>query len=437
MLFPSANKVAKLPVKPRVVSRADHPISRRDISDNALRVLYRLKNAGYQAYLVGGSVRDLLLNRHPKDFDVATDAQPEQVRELFRNCRLIGRRFRLAHVHFGGDIVEVATFRADHDATDEDGDREVRNGLIVKDNVYGSIDQDAWRRDFTVNALYYNIEDFSVVDYVGGFEDIKAKQLRLIGDPERRYREDPVRMLRAVRFAAKLGFSIHPDTAEPIGRLSKLLGDIPPARLFEEYLKLFMGGCALETFRGLRGAGLFELLFPQVEAGIRGADGEFTLRFIEQALGNTDIRIAEAKPVTPAFLLAAFMWTPTQTMAEQYQRDGVPPAESVHLAADTVISKQIASIAIPRRFSRIMREIWALQPRLVQRRGRRLTRLLENPRFRAAYDFLLLRAQAGDNVAEAAEWWTKLQEAEGAEQAALLDGVHTTNRRRPPRRRRR
>jgi poly(A) polymerase len=379
-------------------------------------------------------VRDLLLGKHPKDFDVATDALPEQVRELFRNCRLIGRRFRLAHVHFGRNIVEVATFRAHHDASDEDGDRVVKDGLIVKDNVYGMIDEDAWRRDFTVNALYYNIDDFTVVDYVGGFQDIEARQLRLIGDPERRYREDPVRMLRAARFAAKLGFSIHPDSAEPISRLTELLENIPPARLFEEYCKMFMGGHALATFTELRRFELLGFLFPQVEIALNGDDRAFCQRLFERALTNTDQRLAEDKPVTPAFLLAVFLWPAVQTLEARYRADGVPPAEAIQLAADAVIAKQIIRLAIPRRFTRVMREIWGLQSRLVQRRGRRLGRLLENPRFRAAYDFLVLRAEAGDSVREVADWWTRFQEADDGAQSDLLAAVRQPRRRRRGRR---
>ena len=246
----STDSVSRIKPKPRIIPREEHNVSRQQISDNALKVLYRLKNAGYKSYLVGGGVRDLLLGREPKDFDVVTDARPEQIRELFRNCRLIGRRFRLAHVRFGSEIIEVSTFRAPHHVSDE-GDGHIEEGRIVRDNVYGDIDDDVWRRDFTVNALFYNIEDFSIVDYVGGVNDLEQGQLRLIGDPAQRYIEDPVRMLRAVRFAAKLGLRIHADSEAPIKKYAGMLAEIPPARLFEEVLKLFMSGSALQTFETL------------------------------------------------------------------------------------------------------------------------------------------------------------------------------------------
>ncbi|MGH8245885.1 MAG: polynucleotide adenylyltransferase PcnB, partial [Gammaproteobacteria bacterium] len=280
-----SDKVAHLRPAPRIIPRDEHIISRDSISSNALKVLYRLKNAGYQSYLVGGSVRDLLLGREPKDFDVATDARPEQIRELFRNCRLIGRRFRLAHIHFGPEIVEVSTFRAPHHI--EDGEGHVVGGRIVRDNVYGTIDDDVWRRDFTANALFYNIEDFTVVDYVGGVDDIRAGVIRLIGDPVQRYTEDAVRLLRAVRFAAKLGFRIHPDSERPIPRLVHLLKDIPSARLFEEVLKLFLGGCAVQTFEQLRRYGLFEALFPQTEAVLAEEKDGFPQTLVVRALQNT------------------------------------------------------------------------------------------------------------------------------------------------------
>src|SRR5690606_33324797 len=258
---------------PKIIPRAEHPISRANISSNALKVLYRLKNAGYSAFIVGGGVRDLLLGRHPKDFDVVTDALPEEVDRLFRNCRLIGRRFRLAHVRFGRDVVEVATFRATGNGED-DARLHDETGRILRDNVYGTIDEDVWRRDFTVNALYYNIADFTLWDYTTGLEDIKSRTLRLIGDPETRYREDPVRMLRAVRLAAKLDFTIAPGTAEPIPRLAPLLADVPPARLFDEVLKLFQSGHAVRSFDLLREHGLFGYLFPRTEEIFRGDDGE-------------------------------------------------------------------------------------------------------------------------------------------------------------------
>lgn len=400
--------VSKIVRKPQIIPRSEHGVSRSDISENALKVLYRLKNAGYHAYLVGGGVRDILLGLKPKDFDVATDAHPEQVRELFRNCRLIGRRFRLAHVHFGREIIEVSTFRASHnDAVDGEGHEE--DGRIIRDNVYGTLDDDVWRRDFTVNALYYNIEDYSIVDYVGGLEDIKNRQLRLIGIPEDRYREDPVRMLRAIRFAIKLGFSIHPVSEQPIRKLAPLLEEIPEARLFEEFLKLFMSGQSEETYQQLRKYGLFAVLFPQTEKFLNRGD-EFIHKLLISAFRNTDTRLAEDKPVTPAFLLAALLWVPVRDLANDHEGNGLSEMDAIHLASDAVISHQISSTSMPRRFTHMARDMWALQVRLKNIRGKRPLKLLAHQRFRAAYDFLLLRAEAGEDVQELASWWTAFQE---------------------------
>ncbi len=427
--------VIPFPTKPRILTRSEHNISRDNISSAALKVLYRLKQADYQAYLVGGGVRDLLLGREPKDFDIATDAQPEQVRELFRNCRLIGRRFRLAHVHFGQEIIEVATFRAD--AADE-GDRVISDGMILRDNVYGSLDDDVWRRDFTVNALYYNIEDFSVVDYVNGVEDVKAGRLRLIGDPEERYREDPVRMLRAVRFATKLGFTIDKTSEAPIFELGQLLKDIPAARLLEETNKLFMSGYALQSFEQLRHMGLFNYLFPQVEESLAKQEGGFPHTLIMKALENTDARINIGKPVNPAFLFSVMLWQPMNDLREHYLKNGASPFDAERLAADTVISRQIATVAIPRRLTTMIREIWALQSRLLQRQGKRPFALLANKRFRAAYDFLLLRSQAGEVETELADWWTEFQDANDDRREAMQSQLPTDpgrKRKRRPRRR--
>lgn len=400
--------VTKIVRKPQIIPRTEHGVSRSEISENALKVLYRLKNAGYHAYLVGGGVRDILLGLKPKDFDVATDAHPEQVRELFRNCRLIGRRFRLAHVHFGREIIEVSTFRASHnDAVDGEGHEE--DGRIIRDNVYGTLDDDVWRRDFTVNALYYNIEDYSIVDYVGGLEDIKNRQLRLIGIPEDRYREDPVRMLRAIRFAIKLDFSIHPVSEQPIRKLAPLLEEIPEARLFEEFLKLFMSGQSEKAYQQLREYGLFAKLFPQTEEFLNRGD-EFIHKLLISAFRNTDTRLAEDKPVTPAFLLAALLWVPVRDLANDHEGNGLSEMDAIHLASDAVISHQISSTSMPRRFTHMARDMWALQIRLKNIRGKRPLKLLAHQRFRAAYDFLLLRAEAGEDVQELASWWTAFQE---------------------------
>jgi len=403
-------------LEPVIIPRSEHRISRASISDNALKVLYRLKNAGYGAYLVGGGVRDLSLGREPKDFDIATDATPEQVNELFRNCRLIGRRFRLAHVHFGREIIEVATFRAlqpdaeaeDEDEADDDAHR-MEDGLILRDNVYGSIEEDALRRDFTVNALYYNIADFSVVDYVGGMADLEQGTLRLIGDPQTRYREDPVRMLRAVRFAAKLGFRIHPETAAPIPRMAELLADIPAARLFEEVLKLFLGGQGAQTFEMLRHHGLFHHLFPATDSALDDDEHGELITFVARALENTDRRVNDERPVTPAFLFGALIWP---AVLAQLPGARLAPGLEPHLlqqASTEALERQLRSITIPKRFGVPMREIWHLQARLDRRTPKRAQRLLGHPRFRAAYDFLLLRAEAGLADPELARWWTDFQ----------------------------
>lgn len=399
---------------PTIVSRSEHPISRANISPNALKVLYRLKDAGYQGHLVGGGVRDLLLGREPKDFDIATDAHPDEVRRLFGNCRLIGRRFRLAHVLFGREVIEVATFRALHDGGEQaDHARHIdEEGRIVRDNVYGTIEEDAFRRDFTINALYYNIADFSVIDYAGGMDDLKAGMLRLIGDPETRFREDPVRMLRAVRFATKLGFRIHPETERPIGHLASMLGDIPPARLFDEMLKLFMAGSALANFEALRHYNLFGQLFPLTEQSLTHEQGNFPLMLISRGMENTDLRIEQDKPVTPVFLFAVFLWQPVRERAARLQAEGQHPAQAMQHAGSQIIAEQGRVMAIPRRFSLPMREIWMLQLRLELAGGRRSQRVLSHPRFRAAYDFLLLRGAAGEVSEDICEWWTRYQDSQ-------------------------
>lgn len=423
---------------PRIIPRAEHSISRAHISDAALKVLYRLHNAGYEAYVVGGGVRDMLLGREPKDFDVATNARPEQVQQLFRNCRLIGRRFRLAHVMFGREVIEVATFRAQA-SDDVEGDREVEeDGRILRDNVYGTLEQDAWRRDFTINALYYNIADFSVVDYTGGLDDLKAGVLRVIGDAAARYREDPVRMLRAARFAAKIGFRLHPSAEAPIAELAPLLDNIPPARLFEEVLKLFLGGCAVQTFELLRHYGLFGRLFPQTEESLAVEPDGFPLVMLARALANTDQRIQEDRPVTPAFLFAALLWEPVRLEAERLQRDeGMQEIPALLAAADHVVNRQCERIALPRRFRTPMEEIWVMQARLPRRGGRQAYKLMEHPRFRAAYDFLLLRASSGEVEAALAEWWTQFIAADEAGRERLLREASGSMPAAKPRRRRR
>ncbi|MEJ2609054.1 MAG: polynucleotide adenylyltransferase PcnB [Candidatus Thiodiazotropha sp.] len=423
-------------VTSKLIPRDEHIISRANISNNAVKVLYRLNKSGYEAYLVGGGVRDLLLGREPKDFDVATNASPEEVKAVFSNCRLIGRRFRLAHVHFGREIIEVATFRSNREST-QDEDRRVENGMILRDNVYGTLEEDAQRRDFTINALYYNIDDFSVIDFAGGLSDLEKGVIRLMGDVESRFREDPVRLLRAVRFAAKLGFVIEPETERPMVKLAPLLDDVPAARLYEEVLKLFLSGSALDSFEKLRHYQLFGQLFPATEEALSHEDHEFPITFVSRGMANTDTRLQQGKSVTPAFLFAVLLWEPVRLKAENLQAQGVHPVEALQTAASDVLSKQIQSVSIPKRFSYPMRDIWQLQPRFLQRQGKRPQRLLTHPKFRAAYDFLLLRAEAGEVKLELADWWTLFQDSSGQEKQAMVEQEGRGSGSRSRRRRRR
>lgn len=381
---------------------------------------------------MGGGVRDLLLGREPKDFDIATDAHPDEVQELFRNCRLIGRRFRLAHVRFGREIVEVATFRGSH-GDEGEGDGHIVDGRIVRDNVYGTLEEDAWRRDFTVNSLYYTVKDFSVVDFTGGVEDLNAGVMRVIGDPDVRYREDPVRMLRAIRFAAKLGFRIHSGSEAQIVELASLLETVPPARLFDEVLKLFLGGTGLAVFELMRHYDAFRYLFPDTDASLSEEEEGFPKMMVAHAMANADARIAEDKPVTPAFLFAALLWDPMKRIARDYQQQGMNELQAIEAAGAEVVARQAERVTLPRRFSSVTREIWALQPRLERRSGRRPMQLLANRRFRAAYDFLLLRAQAGEDVKELADWWTEFQQGDDAQRETAARQAPARKR---PRRRR-
>lgn len=388
---------------PRILSRKEHHISRKDISENTLKVLYRLKKHGFQAYLVGGGVRDLLLHKHPKDFDVATNALPEEVRKIFSNCRLIGRRFRLAHVHFGRDIIEVATFRKKIDHAHEEV-AHTAAGVIVRDNVYGSIEEDAWRRDFTINALYYNIADFSVIDFTGGIEDLANKKIRMIGDVATRFREDPVRMLRAIRFASKLDFELSSQLAAPISSMRELINHVPAARLGEEIIKLFHSGAAAKAFEMLLQYDIFEVLFPQTFACIQEATYP-TQNLLTNVFSNTDKRIQEDMGVTPVFIYAALLWHPILKLTQQYIDDDMTPFTANVKAIEVCLSKQIKLISMPRRISFGAREIWVLQTRMQNRSGKRVERMMQEPRFKAAYDFLLLRAAAGEPVKELADWW--------------------------------
>lgn len=375
----------------------------------------RLRGSGHQAYLVGGAVRDLLLGGHPKDFDIATDATPETVHALFRNSRIIGRRFRIVHVRFGREIIEVTTFRGHHDndaePTAETGgnhSRQSASGLLLRDNVYGTLEEDAVRRDLTVNGLYYDSGTFEVYDHVHGLKDLERRSICIIGDPAVRFTEDPVRMLRVLRFAARLGFSIDRKTGKAIPACAHLLAEIPAARLFDEFLKLFLSGHAAATLERLREYKLLQYLFPATAESLQR--DAHTLALIQAAMANTDQRIAVGKPVTPAFILAALLWPVTSRQAHHLQERGDPPIPAMHSAAQQTISAASQHISIPRRFSQPMREIWEFQLRLQHRRGRKAAELVDHRRFRAAYDFLLLREQAGEETGELGAWWTEFQE---------------------------
>lgn len=429
----------------RVVAREDHIISRRDISPNALKVLYRLNEAGFQAFLVGGGVRDLLLGGHPKDFDISTDATPEDVREVFRNSRIIGRRFKITHVRFGQEIIEVTTFRAHHEIETEveegESRRHIRDldsahsstGMILRDNVYGSINEDAIRRDFTVNALYYTANGFWLLDFVNGLSDIEDRLIRMIGDPETRYKEDPVRILRAIRLAAKLDFRIHKDTEAPIARLATLLESISPARLFDETVKLFTGGQAEATFELLRRYKVADYLFKPTLRCL-GDKNSTDSRLVQLALQNTDKRLADGKSVTPAFLYAALLWPAMQAILRQEFPERVAPLLAMQDAATDVILEQLRFTAIPKRFTAVMREIWELQWRMQPQSRKQVESVIAHPRFRAAYDFLLLREESGEQLGDAGDWWTRYQLADRAEQEVMIEGLSNVK---APRKRRR
>ena len=419
---------------PKIIRRAAHNVTRDEISKSALKVLYRLHKAGYQSFLVGGGVRDAMLELHPKDFDIATDATPDEVRSLFGNCRLIGRRFRLAHVRFGREIIEVATFRAAANHANDDSAHDTE-GRIIRDNVYGTIDEDVWRRDFTCNALYYNIADFSIWDYVGGFEDVKRKRLVLIGDPEQRLREDPVRMLRAVRFAGKLGFTIDKSVVDAMRGHTNRLANVPAARLFDEFLKLFQTGFAKRTFDLLREHKLFGELFPATEEAL-SEDEEF-VAFVHAALQNSDKRVAAGQSVTPMFLLGVFLWLPVKKLAAvRRAEEKMSESQSLSLASYEIVSQQQRRISIPKRITVPMREMLALQPRFRTVRGKRAMKLLEHRRFRAAYDFMLLQSEVGQGDDVLAKFWTDVQ-TQSAEERAKSFQMQTGPSKKRRRRRRR
>jgi poly(A) polymerase len=409
-----------------LIQRDKHNVSRKKISANALKVLYKLHNSGYQAFLVGGCVRDILLGQEPKDFDVATNAKPEQVRNLFRNCRLIGKRFVLAHIHFDKEIIEVATFRAAGN-----NEHTSHNGQIMRDNVYGSLDDDVWRRDFTANALYYDISNFSIVDYTNGMQDVHDKILRLIGEPIQRYHEDPVRMLRAVRFAAKLDFNLAASTEEPLYHLGHLLRNVPPARLHEEVLKLFLTGYGVKSFAKLQQFDLFKYLFP---SKVLDLEQEFNYNLVQQLLINTDNRFQASQSIAPAFLFMGLLWPAINDKLLLNTDISLTEQDLIINTSNVILSWQNKHVLIPRRMLVNMQEIWLLQPRLTRRKDRRCFAVLAHPRFRAAYDFLVLRGLAGDDLAqESAIWWEKFQLAEQDQRQNL---INNTNRKKRKKRKR-
>ncbi|MGE0557899.1 MAG: polynucleotide adenylyltransferase PcnB [Burkholderiales bacterium] len=421
------------PAKPRIIPVREHGISRDRIGSCALRTCDSLQEAGYSALVVGGAVRDLILGRDPKDFDVATDATPEEVRGIFRRSRIIGRRFRIVHVLCGRDMVEVTTFRGPAEEADAGRQVEDEHGRLLRDNVWGDQAQDAARRDFTINALFYDPAKEQVWDYHGGVADLKRKRLRMIGEPVQRYREDPVRMLRAVRFAASCGLEIDAPTRKPIRELASLLANVPASRLFDEMLKLLLSGHASECVKRLRKEGLHHGLLPLLDVILEQPLGE---RFVMLALKKTDERIRAGKTVSPAFLFASLTWHEVLAAWEKIKKRNVPPVPALYEAMEQVIEKQTEQIAIPRRFTSDMKELWALQPRFEQRSGQRPFRLLEHPRFRAAYDFLLLRCESGETDAGLGDWWTRFQDADADTRAAMLVADGGDGKKRRKRRRR-
>ena len=418
------------PNTPRHWRGHDEGIHRSDLSPNALRVCEELHRAGFQAFVVGGAVRDMLLKIRPKDFDVATNATPEDVKRLFRRAMIIGRRFRLVHVMFGRETIEVSTFRA----LQADAEKDV-HGRVLRDNVFGSQAEDAARRDFTVNALYYDPVGDEIIDWHAGMADLRARTLRMIGDPAERYREDPVRMLRTVRFAAKLGFDIDEPTRAPIREMADLIGNVPSARLFDEMLKLLTSGSALACLRRLRDEGLHHGLMPLLDLVLEAPDGE---RFIELALARTDERVRAGKSISPGFLFATLLWPQVRARWADAHGRGDASIAALEAAIDSVLAEQGDKLAIQKRIVSDMREIWALQPRFERRTGKSAWRLIEHLRFRAGYDFLLLRCDAGELPAELGDWWTRFSEGDGPERDQLVAELsRSPEGRAEPRKRRR
>ncbi len=413
-----------------IIPRNRHHLSKTEISPNALTVLNRLNSAGFDAYLVGGSVRDLLLRKSPKDFDVTTNATPNQIRKLFKNARIIGRRFKLVHILYHREIIEVATFRGSEAKDKQDKQAEQRtnaNGMLVRDNVYGNLEEDAFRRDFTINSLYYDIRDSAIIDYTGGFQDILDKKIRMIGDPTLRYQEDPVRILRAIRFSAKLQFKIESNTAQPIQTSKPLLEHVAGSRLFDEIAKLYQCGAAKSIQKQLLHYQIFETFFPQTHALLESKYPVTAL--LNFALESTDARVKIGKPVIPSFLFAALLWFPFLHEKEKLEQKALTDPHETHefealnaleKSMSHVLRAQCKLITVPKRHTQVVREIWLFQYRLEKRHSKRAQDLLTHPRFRAAYDFLGLRALAGDAPMELAEWWTVFQDAPPKTQQKML-----------------
>ncbi len=420
---------------PRILPLADHGIRREQVPACALRTTRALREAGYTAFVVGGAVRDLLLGREPKDFDVATDARPEDVKRVFRRARLIGRRFQIVHVYCGADLIEVTTFRAATPQVEDEEDESrvtAEDGMLLRDNVFGSQEEDAARRDFTINALYYDPERQEVWDWHDGVEDARRKVLRMIGDPARRFREDPVRMLRAARFAARLDFRIDPATRAPIAELAPMLERIPASRLFDEMMKLLLSGHAERGVRQLRAEGLHRGILPMLDAILDDAERQ---AFLHAALHDTDERVRHGQSASPAFMLACLLWFDMRAEWRRNKETGQSAQPALYDAMDAVLERQRDALAFPRRFDGTIKEIWALQARFEQRSGARPYRLLDHPRFRAGYDFLLIRARGGDAAPELADWWTRFQDADKDEQAGMLLPAAAGERKRRRRRR--
>ena len=403
-----------------IITRSHHTISRELISPCALKVLYRLKDAGFSAYLVGGGVRDILLKRKPKDFDVATNAHPEEIRRIFRNSRIIGRRFQLVHVFFGEEIIEVSTFRAN--VIEQTRTENTKLPMIHRDNTFGTIEEDAWRRDFTINALYYNIADFSLVDYMDGMSDLNNKLIRMIGDPEQRYHEDPVRMLRAIRFAAKLDFQLEEKTESVLRKLTHLLQHVPPSRLFDECLKLFFEGNAWVTYQKLMQTDYMAILFPQT-ADVLKKNNPVDHALIELVMTSTDMRVKEGNGVNPAFLFAMLLWPVLKARIDQIKNKKVKFYFQLYHIINEIIQTQLQSVMIPKRLQFAMQTIWVMQFQLEKRRKSRILVIAQHRYFRAAFDFMGLRVKSGEISSEIFDWWQEFQFSDVATQTKMIDAL--------------